>query len=193
MCLKATKGSFKTLPESLKEIRVGVLGACRGSLGPDWSNFLWQRGKEEHRDIERGNDQRVRARRQRVWMSDQTENGDCKEVRARQAQTVQRLRESKERRQVLRCQSSDSLTPTKSNQERRQVTRQPSSGSLPVWLLPIGYGTVKPHSSHCGCHIWSALNENRPLPPVSFVVFLLSCGIVGQSGAVSSPHAGDVF
>lgn len=66
MRLGATEGSFKTLPESLKEIRVGVLGACRGSLGPDWSNFLCQRGKGEHRNTEkemnkRGNDQRVRA------------------------------------------------------------------------------------------------------------------------------------
>lgn len=60
-----TEGSFKALPESLKEIRVGVLGACRGSLGPDWSNFLCQGAKGEHRNVERemnkrGNDQRVR-------------------------------------------------------------------------------------------------------------------------------------
>lgn len=47
MRLGETEGSFKTLPESLKEIRVGVLGACRGSLGPDWSNFLCQGGKGE--------------------------------------------------------------------------------------------------------------------------------------------------
>lgn len=70
MRLGATKGSFKTLPESLKEIRVGVLGACRGSLGPDWSNFLCQGGKGEHRNTERetnkrGNDQRHRASKQR--------------------------------------------------------------------------------------------------------------------------------
>ncbi len=66
MRLEETEGSFKTLPESLKEIRAGVLGACRGSLGPDWSNFLCQGGKREHRNTvremnKRGNDQRVRA------------------------------------------------------------------------------------------------------------------------------------
>lgn len=66
MRLGATEGSFKTLPESLKEIRVGVLRACRGSLGPDWSNFLCQGGKGEHRNTERernkrGNDQRARG------------------------------------------------------------------------------------------------------------------------------------
>lgn len=84
MRLGATEGSFKTLPESLKEIRVGVLGACGGSLGPDWSNFLCQRGKGEHRNTEKemnkgGNDQRVRASKQAEEgggeMSDQTENG----------------------------------------------------------------------------------------------------------------------
>ena len=66
MRLEATEGSFKTLPESLKEIRGGIWGACRGSLGPDWSNFLCQRGKGEHSNMEKemnkkGNDQRVRA------------------------------------------------------------------------------------------------------------------------------------
>ena len=92
MRLGATGGSFKTLPESLKEIRVGVLGACRGSLGPDWSNFLRQRGKGEHRNTERGmnkgrNDQRVRARERKGGeMSDQTESG----VRDRKKQSGKR-------------------------------------------------------------------------------------------------------
>lgn len=82
MRLGATTGSFKTLPESLKEIRVGVLGACRGSLGPYWSDFLCQRGKGEHRHTKRernkrGNNQGMRAGKRRAvgGMSDQTDDG----------------------------------------------------------------------------------------------------------------------
>lgn len=62
MCLGEAEGSFNTLPESLKEIRVGVFGACRGSLGPDWSNFLCQGGKEEHRYMEREMNKRSNKR-----------------------------------------------------------------------------------------------------------------------------------
>ena len=197
MRLGATGGSFKTLPESLKEIRVGVLGACRGSLGPDWSNFLRQRGKGEHRNTERGmnkgrNDQRVRARERKggKWVTRQKagwgtgrnrvgRETNQKKKKGRQAASGrrdERLRESKERQRALRCQSTLwQLDTTNQTKKWRQVTRQPSPGSLPVWLLPIGYGALKPYSFHCGCHIGECSKWKQTF---SFVVFFLSLGKV---------------
>lgn len=155
--LEQVRPPWRPCQSHLRKSEWGVLGACRGSLGPDWSNFLCQRGEGERRVTER-----EKWRRQ-VTRGCKQKGMTRREVRVGGRIEIQQEREWEE--QLTSRRTSEvgaeswnilprvSLTPQIKLKKRRQAARRASPASLPVWLLPIGHGAPKPYALHWGCHI----------------------------------------